>query len=40
MTYGSGDRVAEGARLESGCTLQRVPGVRIPPTPLVHLVTY
>lgn len=31
----SGDRVVEGARLESGCTPQRVPRVRIPPTPLV-----
>lgn len=30
----SGDRVVEGARLESECTLPRVPGVRIPPTPL------
>ena len=34
----SGDRVAEGARLESGCALQRVPGVRIPPTPRTHWV--
>lgn len=31
--------MAEGARLESGCTLNRVPGVRIPPTPRV-LVPY
>ncbi len=31
-----GDRVVEGARLESGCTWKQVPRVRIPLSPLKH----
>src|SRR5918993_822799 len=33
MTHGRGDRAVEGARLEIVCTPNRVPRVRIPPSP-------